>query len=101
MTNNRVSVSYKFALVLVALALSNSGCSSRHFDADAESAKLLRMDAVWADLASQGKDLEKVLSYWSDDATLYFPGQPVVKRKAALRAYVSQRTPRPGSRNIW
>ena len=101
MTNNRVSVSYKFALVLVALALSNSGCSSRHFDADAEGAKLLRMDAVWADLASEGKDLEKVLSYWSDDATLYFPGQPVVKGKAALRAYVSQSFKTPGFKIHW
>jgi ketosteroid isomerase-like protein len=101
MTNHRVSGFCNVVLVLVVLAFSTSGCSPRHFDADAESAKLLRMDAAWADLASEGKDVEKVLSYWSDDATLYFPGQPVVKGKAALRTYVSESFKTPGFKIHW
>ena len=88
-------------LVLVALALLLTGCSTRAFDADAEGAKLLSMDAAWADLASQGKDVEKVISYWSDDATIYFPGQPIVKGKAAIRAYVTESFKTPGFKIHW
>jgi hypothetical protein len=31
---------------------------------------LLRRDAEWADLANTGKDLDKIVSFWSDDAIL-------------------------------
>ena len=63
-------------------------CSQRDFDSVAEGQKLLRRDAEWADLATAGKDIEKIVSYWSDDAVLIFPGQPVLEGKAAIRAYV-------------
>jgi uncharacterized protein (TIGR02246 family) len=99
MPNNRFSVAS--SLVLVSLALSLSACSSRGFDADAEGAKLQRIDAAWADLASEGKDLEKVISYWSDDATIFFPGQPIVKGKAAIRNYVSESFKTPGFKIHW
>jgi ketosteroid isomerase-like protein len=89
------------SLVLVALALSLSACSPRHFDADVEGPKLLHMDADWADLASEGKDLEKVISYWSDDATIFFPGQPIIKGKAAIRNYVSESFKTPGFKIHW
>ena len=55
----------------------------------------------WADLASAGKDVEKILSYWSDDALLIFPGQPVLEGKAAIRAYVSASLKTPGFKIHW
>src|SRR5437660_6177783 len=64
------------------------GCSERGFDPAAEQAKLLRRDAEWADLATAGKDVDKIVSYWSDDAVVIFPGQPVIEGKQAIRAYV-------------
>ena len=63
-------------------------CSQRGFDPTAEEQKLLRRDAEWADLAAAGKDVDKVVSYWTDDAVLIFPGQPIIEGKAAIRAYV-------------
>jgi ketosteroid isomerase-like protein len=33
--------------------------------------------------------VEKILSYWSDDAVVYPPGVAVVSGKAAIRNYVS------------
>jgi hypothetical protein len=74
---------------LVGVALGFAGCSPRTFDAVSEQAKLLRLDAEWADLAASGKDVDRIVSYWSDDAILMFPGQPVLKGKLALRAYVA------------
>jgi ketosteroid isomerase-like protein len=87
-------------LLLVCLFLS-IGCSHRDFDPVAEQAKLLRRDAEWADLASAGKDVEKVVSYWSDDALLIFPGQPVLEGKAAIRDYVSASFKIPGFKIHW
>src|SRR6266581_9397322 len=88
------------ALLLVFL-LVLAGCSQRGFDAAAEQAKLLRRDAEWADLASAGKDVEKIVSSWTDEAVLIFPGQPVLEGKAAIRAYVAQSLNTPGFRIHW
>jgi SnoaL-like domain len=74
-----------FLFVLSFLVLS---CSQRGFDSAVEEAKLLRRDAEWADLATAGKDIDKIVSYWSDDAVVIFPGQPVIEGKQAIRAYV-------------
>jgi ketosteroid isomerase-like protein len=71
------------------------------FDAAAESAKLMQRDAEWADLATAGKDIEKVLSYWSDDAVVMEPGQAPVVGKAALRAYVTASYATPGFKIHW
>jgi ketosteroid isomerase-like protein len=83
-----------FALLLVS-------CSQRDFDPAEEEAKLLRRDAEWANLASAGKDIEKIVSYWSDDAALIFPGQPVLEGKAAIRAYVEASLKTPGFKIHW
>src|SRR4029450_10256307 len=88
-------------LLLIVFGLAVLGCSPRNFDAAAEGQKLLRRDAEWADLATAGKDIEKVLSYWSDDAVLIFPGQPVLEGKTAIRAYVTTSFNTPGFKIHW
>jgi len=91
---SRPSLLLVFLLVL-------AGCSRRGFDPATEQAKLLRQDAEWADLASAGKDVEKIVSYWSDDAVLIFPGQPVLEGKTAIRAYVTESLKTPGFKIHW
>ena len=71
------------------------------FDPAAEEAKLLRRDAEWADLATAGKDIDKIVSYWSDDAVIIMPGQPVVEGKAAIRAYVAASFKDPNFKIHW
>ena len=88
-------------LLLVASLSLIFGCSHRDFDPVTEQAKLLRRDAEWADLASAGKDIDKIVSYWSDDAVLIFPGQPVLEGKTAIRAYVSASLNTPGFKIHW
>ena len=70
-------------------------------DLAAERTRLLRRDAEWAAAASEGRDLELILSYWTDDATVLPPGQPAVTGKAALREYVERSTRIPGFRITW
>src|SRR5437879_4864136 len=88
-------------LSLLLLILALDSCSQRDFDSKTEGEKLLRRDVEWADLATAGKDVEKVLSYWSEDAVLIFPGQPVLEGKAAIRAYVTASFNTPGFKIHW
>jgi len=76
-------------------------CSRHAFDPVMEQTKLLHEDAEWADLASAGKDVDKIVSFWSDDAVLIFPGQPVLEGKPAIRAYVEASLKTPGFKIHW
>jgi ketosteroid isomerase-like protein len=71
------------------------------FDANAESVKLMARDAEWSNLATEGKNIDKIVSYWTDDAVVMEPGQPVVEGKAAIRAYVTQSEKTPGFKIHW
>src|SRR5262245_13933468 len=88
-------------LSLIVTALVFVSCSHRRFGARSEGEKLLQRDAEWADLAAAGKNIENVVSYWSDDAVLIFPGQPVLEGKAAIRAYVTECFRTPGFKIHW
>lgn len=77
------------------------GCSRSSFNAAAEQASLLKRDAEWADETSSGKDVEKIISYWTDDALVVPPGQPVVEGKAAIRTFVVESLKIPGFKIHW
>ena len=70
-------------------------------DLVAERAKLLQRDAEWAALASQGSDVEAIVSYWTDDAVVLPPGFPVVIGKTALREYILGSLHIPGFNFRW
>lgn len=76
-------------------------CSSSHFDASAAREALLRRDAEWSDAAHAGKDVDKIVSYWTDDALVMFPGQPTVEGKKAIRDYVASSLAIPGFSIHW
>ena len=90
----------RLILALGVLILVTS-CSTLPLDPALESQKLLRRDAEWADLASAGKDVERIASYWSDDAIIIPQGQPVVEGKAAIRAFVMSSLQIPGFKIHW
>ena len=56
-------------------------------DLERERTQLLKRDAEWATLGSSDHEIERILSYWTDDARVYPPGMPVISGKAALREY--------------
>jgi ketosteroid isomerase-like protein len=89
------------AIFLAAVLFVVNSWSRRAFDAATEEAELLRRDSEWAEAASSGKDIEKLLSYWTDDALLIFPGQPVLEGKAAIRPYVTSSLNIPGFKIRW
>lgn len=93
----------RFVRVLLSLAVLvvAGGCARPSFDVAAEGQRLLQRDTAWADLAAEGKDVEKILSYFSDDALMIEPGQPVYAGKAAIRAYVTASLKTPGFKIHW
>jgi ketosteroid isomerase-like protein len=70
-------------------------------DLVSERTKLLQRDAEWAALASKGRAVEAILSYWTDDAVVLPPGLPAVMGKAALREYLSGSLKIPGFSITW
>ena len=92
--------SFKLILPLVALVAAGA-CARPAIDLSAEGATLLRRDAEWADAAAAGTDLEKIVSYWSDDALVIEPGQPIYEGKAAIRNYIAASLKTPGFKIHW
>lgn len=70
-------------------------------DLNSEKARLLRRDGEWAAAASEGRDVDLILSYWTDDAVVYAPGLPPLVGKSALREYVEGSMKIPGFRISW
>jgi len=87
-------------VALVAIALWSSALAApREKTIDAK-AEILRLDAEWAK-AAEARDLERILSYWSDDASVFPPGSPALVGKDAIRAYIGQSLQMPGFRISW
>src|SRR5947208_12532937 len=88
-------------IFVLGMIMSLAGCATPAFDSASESQKLRMRDAEWADVASAGKDVERIVSYWSDDAVVIPQGQPVVEGKAAIRAFVTSSLQIPGFKIHW
>ena len=86
---------------LVLLALCTAGCAPSSFDPAAESSKLAQRDADWSSASFEGKDIDRIVSYWSDDAHLLQPGLPPIDGKAAIRAFVTASLKIPGFKIHW
>jgi uncharacterized protein (TIGR02246 family) len=64
--------------------------------AEAEAA-IRATDAQW--MAT--RDVDKALSFWTDDATLLMPGSPPVTGKQSIKAYVAGAMASPGFSITW
>jgi ketosteroid isomerase-like protein len=86
-------------LFVAAGGLAGSGCATRGGVGDAAS-QILRLDAEWSQAAGE-RDVERVLSYWTDDATVFAPGGPPIVGKPAIREYVARNLQTPGFGITW
>ncbi len=76
-------------------------CQQTKVDLKAEETAIMKTDSTWAALAAEGKEVEKIISYWSDDAIVLPPGQAAVKGKDALRKMVEDSKNIPGFSISW
>ena len=70
-------------------------------DVEVERERLLARDAQWAKLASEGGDIDEIVSYWTDNAVVIPAGMPSLAGREALRAYVEGTRTIPGFRISW
>jgi len=70
-------------------------------DLERERKRLLERDAEWAALSSSGRDIDRILSFWTDDARVFPPGLPAFSGIAALRSYVEGALATPGFHITW
>lgn len=75
-------------------------CAPAPMDRETEQAALMRVSREWAQAAASG-DLERIVSYWADDAIVLPPDQPAVVGKAAIRDYVRAGQAVPGFSLTW
>ncbi len=69
-------------------------------DMDRARAELERVDAMWA-AAAAGRDVERIVSFWADDAIVIPPGQLAIIGKDAIRDYVTASLKIPGFSIQW
>ena len=86
--------------VFLIFGLLSSGCTSVPSPVDSRQ-ELLRADRNWAAITSEGKDVERIVSFWSDDATITPAGAPLVSGKVAIRNFVQQSLATPGFHIGW
>lgn len=86
-------------MVLLAAATAMIACD-RPVDIDRERESLLQTDREWA--ASIGtRNVDKIVSYWSDDAIVMPPDGPALTGKQAIRDYVAAGLAIPGFDITW
>ncbi|HEV2228827.1 MAG TPA: DUF4440 domain-containing protein [Steroidobacteraceae bacterium] len=87
----------------LALLAALSACTSPPMvkpDAAREEAAIRAADARWL-AAAQAHDLERTVSYWTDDVYLMPPGGSAIVGKGALRQYVAGAFAIPGFSISW
>jgi len=89
-----------FSFILI-LFISMIGCNQSTVDLKAEEASIMKADSTWSALAKEGGDVNKIVSYWSDDAVVMMPGQPAVRGKEALKKMVEDSKNIPGFSISW
>src|SRR5690348_7504338 len=90
-----------FTIMVLAAMLVNAGCrAQRKVNLSTEEAAIRRTDAVWLAAAS-AHDLDRILPFWADDATILAPGTPAIVGKDAIRKYVSSSFATPGFSIAW
>ena len=89
-----------FTTLMLAM-VANTGCGAQHkVNLSTEEAAIRRTDAGWLAAAS-AHDLDRILPFWADDATILVPGAPPIVGKDAIRKYVSSSFAAPGFSITW
>ncbi len=81
-------------------ALLLASCQESVIDQEAEAEKLMQLSREWS-ASVQAGDLEKVMSYWAEDAIIMSPDDPSMKGKESIRGMVERSLQNPGFEIRW
>jgi ketosteroid isomerase-like protein len=74
----------KNILLFILISMLVFYCTSSKIDQQAEAKKIMSMSREWAKIAATDS-LDKLLSFWADDAVCLFPDQGPVRGKEAIK----------------
>ena len=97
-------VTTRIGLLFVLLLLAFSAACQKETGADtraADEATLKNLDAEWSKAAGTTKDLDKTVSYYSDDALVMPPNIPTLTGKEPIRALWKSMLEAPGFGGGW
>jgi len=75
-------------------------CNQTKVDKKAEGEKIMQLSKEWSQTVAT-KDVEKIVSYWADDAFVMQEGQAPLKGKQAIREMVEESFKMPGFNISW
>ena len=87
-------------ILFIAPAFILFSCNQGKIDKKAEGEKIMQLSKEWSQAAAAG-DVEKIVSYWADDAVVLSAGEPVLNGKQAIRKMVEESYKMPGFRISW
>ena len=85
----------RLGLFLVALMVFATGGCASTADGEADEAAIRETTNEWMN-AANAKDVERMVSGYTDDASLFRPNAPIATGKEAIRKVLSKLTERPG-----
>lgn len=89
-------------VVLVVASAALVGCRQQAGpDLDARREALLAADSAWLAAVEAGEDVDEIVSYWSEDAVVYAPGQPALEGREAIRGFVESTLSMEGFSITW
>jgi len=88
----------RFATFLTLVAIVS--CNQTKVDKKAEGEKVMQLSKEWSQTIAT-KDVDKIVSYWADDAFLMQEGQPPLQGKQAIRQMVEESFKIPGFSISW
>src|SRR5215203_3918155 len=88
----------RFATFLIVVALVS--CDQTKVDKKAEGEKVMQLSKEWSQSIAT-KDVDKIVSYWADNAFLMQEGQPPLQGKQAIRQMVEESFKIPGFSISW
>jgi uncharacterized protein (TIGR02246 family) len=94
MTMNRYTTIIGFFL------LTSTGCVDQKANHEEEGQKLMQISRDWSRSVSPDS-IDRVLSYWAEDAVYMPPGQPALTGREAIRQMVTKSLKIPGFKISW
>jgi uncharacterized protein (TIGR02246 family) len=87
-------------IISIAFLATIISCDQAKVDKKAEGEKIMQLSKEWAQTVTT-KDVNKIVSYWADDAFVMQDGQAPLKGKQAIRQMVEESFKMPGFNITW
>ena len=89
-----------YTVLILAAVLSLCSCTNPSIDQETEAENLMKISREWAASVKE-KDVDKMLSYWAEDAILMSPNEAPVVGIESLRGMVERSMKIPGFEINW